>query len=113
MCDPSSHVFVGASGRTNAAGIDRLREILTPHGYTVTTVPLAGCLHLKTAATRVADGALLVNRAWVNPAVFGDVEVIDVDPGEPFAANALLVRGAVVHPAAFLKINLISYFLKR
>jgi dimethylargininase len=94
-------VYVGASGRTNAAGIDRLRAILAPHDYTVTAVPLTGCLHLKTAATRVADGTLLVNRAWVDPAVFGDAEVIDVDPAEPFAANALLVGDAVVYPAAF------------
>jgi dimethylargininase len=94
-------VFVGASGRTNAAGIDRLRAILAPHGYAVTAVPLAGCLHLKTAVARVADGTLLVNRAWLDPAVFGDVEVIDVDPAEPFAANALPIGGAVVYPAAF------------
>jgi dimethylargininase len=94
-------VFVGLSSRTNQAGIEQLRANLKPHEYTVTPVNLAGCLHLQSAATAVAENTILVNRSWVDPQVFGEVSFIDVDPAEPMAANALLVRNAVVYPAAF------------
>lgn len=93
-------LFVGASGRSNAAGIDHLRALVTPLGYAVIAVPLRGCLHLKSAVTAVGDGLLVANRAWVDPAVFGEVEVIDVDPAEPFAANILAVNGVAVLSAA-------------
>src|SRR5262245_16601424 len=94
-------VFVGLSGRTNQAGSDQLRALLARHGYSVTTVSLSGCLHLKSAVTQVAEQTVLVNRDWVEPSVFGAVDLIDVDRSEPFGANALMVGDAVVYPAAF------------
>lgn len=81
-------VYVGLSNRTNLAGIDQLRAILSPLDYAVTAVNLTGCLHLKSAATQVGQKTVLVNRSWVDPSIFGDVATIDVDPSEPFAANA-------------------------
>ncbi len=68
---------------------------------------LDGCLHLKTAVTEVADGVLLVNRSWLDVGVFADYELLDVDPSEPFAANALRVAdpgdgvSTVILPSAF------------
>jgi dimethylargininase len=85
-------IYVGLSGRSNAAALARLRAIVAPYGYTVEGVPVTGCLHLKSAVTELAPGTILVNPAWVDPAVFGDVNVIPVDPGEPYAANGLPVR---------------------
>jgi dimethylargininase len=92
-------VFVGLSSRTTVPGIERLHSILTPHGYTVTAVDVAGCLHLKSAVTRVGEETLLVNRSLVEPGVFGRWKLLDVDPSEPHGANALLVSGAVIYPA--------------
>lgn len=94
-------LFVGVSGRTNAAGIAQLRAALAPYGYTVEAVPVHGCLHLKSAVTQVAPDAVLVNPAWVDAAAFPGFTPIPVDPGEPFAANALLLGNAVVYPEAF------------
>jgi dimethylargininase len=94
-------VLVGRTARTNADGIRQLREILEPLGYAVRPVEVTGCLHLQTAATVVGDRLILANRGWVDPAVFGDVEVVDVDPGEPFAANALRVGDSIVYPTGF------------
>lgn len=93
-------VFVGLSSRTNQAGVDQLETHLVPYGYTVNRVELAGCLHLKTAATPVLDDALLINQSWVAPAAFGGMRTIKVHPTEPFGANALLVQGTVIHSAA-------------
>jgi dimethylargininase len=95
------NVFVGRSSRSDPAGVAQLRGHLEPRGYTVQAVELGGCLHLKSAATVVARGLLLVNRSWVDPGVFRGLEILDVDPDEPFAANALRVDEAVVYPAAF------------
>lgn len=94
-------IFVGLSGRTNQAGIDQLRGFLESFAYTVTAVSVQGCLHLKSAVSQVAPNTLLINRAWVNSDAFGQIDLIEVDPAEPFAANALLVGKTVVYPAAY------------
>jgi dimethylargininase len=94
-------VYVGLSGRTNRAGADQLRTILAPFGYAAQPVGVAGCLHLKSAASQVAERTLLLNPRWVAPAVFGGWEVVEVDPAEPFAANAVFLSGVVIHPATF------------
>lgn len=94
-------VFVGASARSNAAGIEGLRAILAPYGYTVEAVEMRGCLHLKTAVTGVADDAVLLHEAWIDAAPFAAYRRIAIDPTEPFAANALRVADAIVFPEAF------------
>jgi len=94
-------LFVGRSARTDAAGRQQLRRLLAPHGYTVHGVDLSGCLHLKTAVTRIGPERLLVHRPWVDAGAFAGYELLDVDPAEPFAANALLVGDVVVLSDAF------------
>ncbi|MGK7310755.1 MAG: dimethylarginine dimethylaminohydrolase family protein [Candidatus Longimicrobiales bacterium M2_2A_002] len=96
-------VLVGISARTTAAGATQLRSIVEPLGYDVRTVPVRGCLHLKTAATALDDATLLVNPGWVDPADLGGFRAVEVAPGEPDAANVLRVGGRVLmaagHPA--------------
>ena len=94
-------IYAGRSTRTNEAGIAALRSIASPHGYEVVPVDVTGCLHLKSAITRVSPGAMLVNRAWIDAGLFAGWTLVDVDPAEPFAANALLLGDVVVHPAAY------------
>lgn len=99
----SRTVFVGASSRTNAAGIAQLRRILQPLGYAVQKIPVEKCLHLKSAATAVGPETLLLNPQWVPAEAFGSLTRIEVDHDEPGAGNALLVGDTVVYPAAFQK----------
>jgi dimethylargininase len=94
-------LYVGRSGRSDDSGIEQLRAVAWPYGYTVTAVPVTGCLHLKSAITEVAPGVVLVNPAWVDTAVFGNVSVIEIDPGEPYAANGLLVNERLIYPTSF------------
>ena len=94
-------IFVGRSGRSNESGIEQLRAVAWPYGYTVTAVPVSGCLHLKSAVTEVAPGVVLVNPAWVDAAVFGQVSVLEIDPEEPYAANGLLAGGRLIYPESF------------
>jgi dimethylargininase len=95
-------VFVGCSSRTNPAGIRQMRALLGAYGYTVQEVAVRGCLHLKTAATAVADDLLLVNHQWVpvGGGEFSGLDILDVHPAEPFGANALQVGECVIYPAA-------------
>ena len=94
-------VYVGKSLRSNASGIGQLGEILSPFGYGVVGVELAGCLHLKTAATLVAEDTVLLNPEMVDPKAFGGLRHITVAPLEPMGANALLVGDRVIYPTAF------------
>jgi dimethylargininase len=94
-------LYVGRTPRTNDRGIDQLREIVALYGYRVLAVPVDGCLHLKSAVTRVAADALLMNREWVPATLFHDWRIIDVDGSEPAAANALLIGESVIFPEEF------------
>ena len=97
----SRRVFVGCSGRTNAAGVEQMRGILAPLGYTVETADVVGCLHLKSAVSAVGDRTLLINRRWIDASRFDAFTLIDTDPAEPFAANALRVGETVIFPSEF------------
>lgn len=94
-------VFVGLSTRTNQEAAAQLERALAVHGYLVRAVAVSSCLHLKSAVTAVADGTVLLNPAWVDVALFRDLERIAVDGDEPGAANVLAVGGTVVCAAAF------------
>ena len=94
-------IFVGATTRSNRSGAVALQDLVAEHGYLVRPVPITECLHLKSAATAIGDGAVVVNPAWVDPSAFGVDEVVQVDPGEPDAANAVRVGDVLIHAAEF------------
>ena len=94
-------LYVGRSRRTSAEGVAALGALVAPYGYAVCEVPVRGALHLKSAATQVGPEWILVNPEWVDAAHFEGYDALTVDAGEPFAANAVLVNGAVVHSTAF------------
>jgi len=93
-------LFVGHSSRTNEAGIAHMRSLLQPFGYRVQAVDTTECLHLKSAAALVAQSTLLIDPKWIDPAVFDGLELIETDPDEHHAANALLIGETVVYPLA-------------
>jgi dimethylargininase len=92
------HLFVGVTSRTNMAGVEALRALLSPFGYGVEPVVLADALHLKTAVTALTPDMLLVNPAWLPTHAFPGFSIIECDPQEPFAANSLTL-GGIVHLA--------------
>jgi len=94
-------LYVGVSGRTNEAGSAQLAQLLGPYGYRVETVPLEGCLHLKSAGSFIPPDVLLVNPAWVEARAFGEWRVIAVDEREPHAANTLTLGDTTLVSAAY------------
>jgi len=92
-------LYVGRSQRTNAEGVEALGRLAEPVGYRMVTVPVIGCLHLKSAVTALDDDRVLANTSWIDPTPLRGLEVVPVDPTEPAAANVLQVGGVVVaHP---------------
>lgn len=108
-------VFVGISGRTNAEGARQLDAHIAPFGFEVIPVPVAGCLHLKSAVTlaslpsppellpnggsrsvAVAAATLVINPHWIDSKHFGGFDLVEVGPGEPAAANVLRVGEHVI-----------------
>jgi dimethylargininase len=83
-------VHVGASSRTNAAGIAQLRRLLQPRGWTVVEIPVTKVLHLKSGVTALPDGTVvgyepLVDDTSLFPRFLGVPEahgsaVVVVDP---------------------------------
>ncbi|MEO6155746.1 MAG: dimethylargininase, partial [Thermomonas sp.] len=97
-------VFVGISARSNEGGRAQLSEFLMPYGYSVVGVKTRECLHLKSAVTQIAKDTLLVNKDWLADAsAFADYRVIEVDPDEEHAANAVRVGDAILYPDCFPK----------
>ncbi len=94
-------LYVGLSNRSNLEGIEQLQRIVIAFGYSVNAVRLRDCLHLKSAVTQVAKDTLLINRQWVNSAVFGSMRLINVDESEPFAANAVRIGDTLIYAEAF------------
>lgn len=85
-------LFAGISQRTNAEGVRQLGA---------NPVHFTGCLHLKSAVTEIGDNTLLVNPNWVDPRQLGDREIVEVDPQEPFGANALRLGRVIIYSASY------------
>lgn len=94
-------VYVGEAARSNAEGIAQLRAMLAQFRYIVQAVRTRDCLHLKSAVTLVAEDTLLVNPAWVDVAAFAGYRLIEIDPAEEHAANALRIGNSVLYPSCF------------
>ena len=93
-------LYVGASSRSNASGIEQLGALLRPFGYRVLPVAVHGCLHLKSAVTQVAPDALLINSRHVDRESFPGMRFIEVDDAEPSAANAAMVGDDVIYSSS-------------
>ena len=89
-------IYVGLSSRTNAEGARQLAAALEPAGYSLETIVMKDCLHLKTAVSALGDDRVLLNPRMVDGAAFAPSPCIDIDPAEPFAANVICVDNRVM-----------------
>ena len=96
-----STIYVGDSTRTNREGISQLAALAKRDGYEVQPLPVTHCLHLKSAVTQIADDAVLLNPDWVDASWFAGLRIIEVDPEEPVAANALRIGASVIYATGF------------
>jgi len=94
-------VFVGLSQRTNPAGVDALRTILGPFGYSVTAVPVLEVLHLKSACSALPDGSLLVNAELISTSPIQGRKLLPVPKTEPLAGDVLVIGERIIASDAF------------
>lgn len=98
-------LFVGLSGRTNAAGFVFLAGVAAAEGLRCVPVPLAGGLHLKSVLTLVSPAAVLVQVGSAGVAPFDldpllgtGLEILATD--ELFGGNVLALGETVLVSAA-------------
>ncbi|HEY0247454.1 MAG TPA: dimethylarginine dimethylaminohydrolase [Gryllotalpicola sp.] len=92
-------VYVGRTERTDADGVRQLREVVAMAGLdlTVVAVPLPNGLHLKSVATALPDGTVLVAGTEIDPGLFGRALRVPLGSG----ANVVpLDGGTVLVPAS-------------
>ncbi len=102
-----STVYVGASARTNASGIEQLREILAPGGWSVVAVPVTKVLHLKSGVTALPDGTMLgQERNLDDPAAFPAFLEVPEEQGTAvvdLGDGAVLMSAGAPRTAALLR----------
>ncbi|HEV2999253.1 MAG TPA: arginine deiminase family protein [Solirubrobacteraceae bacterium] len=91
-------LFVGRSTRTDEAGFAALARLAREHGLEPVAVPVRACLHLKTAATALPDGTVIVAPDHVDARAFAPGPTVAAP--EPSGANVLLLGGERVAVAA-------------
>ena len=97
------HFYIGISDRTNQEGADQLIQLLERHQMTGEKVPLKEMLHLKSGASFLEEGHMLVGGEFVTHPAFKGFSRLLVDPDETYAANSLWINGTVLVPAKIPK----------
>jgi len=97
-------LYIGRSGRTNAAGIAGAHAVLAPRGFRVIAVELPpDVLHLKCACSPLPDGRVLLAEGTLPAALF-DAAIVSVPFEDRYAANAVALGDHVIaaaeHPRA-------------
>lgn len=94
-------VYVGRSDRTNAAGIEQLRDAVAP--LPVDEIPVTGLLHLLSGVTYLGRNTLLAVAGMAGRPEFAGMRVVVVPDEEAYACNVLALGDRVVAPAGYEK----------
>jgi dimethylargininase len=116
VCEAGTHFFIGISERTNEDGARQLGQLLSRYGFThslVDTGGTSGLLHLKSGVAHLEEKALIVTESLATRAEFSGYDLIQVDPGDEYAANCIAVNGRVLiaagHPRLEVKLRALGY----
>lgn len=97
-------ILVGTSGRTNAAGISQLSDLVARWGCTVRKVETPkGVLHFKTDCSLLDEDTILATKRLAASGCFEGYQVIHVADGEEAAANSIRFNELVLLPDGFPK----------
>ncbi|MEZ0369722.1 MAG: dimethylarginine dimethylaminohydrolase family protein [Candidatus Sericytochromatia bacterium] len=93
-------LFVGLSGRTNAAGAEVLAKTAGPLGMKVVTLPVAQGLHLKSLITLVRPDLAVVLKDSMPLDALAAAGLSWIETDEPAGANVLALGQRVIVSAA-------------
>jgi dimethylargininase len=107
-------VFVGTGGRTNEAGFLALAAFCEARGRTAVPVPTGRGLHLKSGATALDPGTVLIHPSAAEAGVFEGLRVVEVPGDDPEAANVVrLADGSILvatdHPGTAEVVAALGY----
>jgi dimethylargininase len=88
--------FVGRSARTNAAGVEALREAFAPLGFEVHEVDVPDVLHLKCVCAPLGEARITLAEGTVDPSLFQGVDVVQTPADEAYAANCVALGNQVL-----------------
>jgi dimethylargininase len=97
-------IYIGLSNRTQLASIDKVRDILTVHDYTVIAFPVPKGLHLKSGMTCIDENVFILQPAFkeefdaLHHALGEEKTSFIVPEDEHFAANVLPLNGHILIP---------------
>jgi dimethylargininase len=89
------NLFVGVSTRTNAQGIQFLRDALRGYGYSIIPVSVPGALHLKSVCAALDDETLLADPTRLDITALSEYEIVKVPSDEWMAADLLRIGGTL------------------
>ena len=89
-------LYVGESQRTNTAGISALAALSQKYGYEVSSIPVFGCLHLKSACSALPDGRFLINADWIDVSPLPRDRLLHVPESEPWAGDVLVIGERII-----------------
>lgn len=93
--------YVGASARTNDAGIRQFAAILESYGFACEAVPLEKVLHLKTGVNYLENNHMLVSGEFCDKECFAKYTRHQIPENEAYAANCIWVNDTVLVPAGY------------
>jgi dimethylargininase len=112
ICEVDGHFLIGISARTNAHGAGQLAEHLRALGYTSSMIDIRSnpaLLHLKSGIAYIGEGLWAAQRGLQNllrsQGAIIVRDLIMVSPEEAYAANCVLVNGAVLVAAGYPRLS--------
>lgn len=95
-------ILIGTSARTDSAGIEELRGIVSRWGYTVRELRTPpGVLHFKTDCSLLDEDTILSTERLAASGCFDGYRVIHTATGEEACANAIRFNDLVIMPDGF------------
>ena len=95
------HYYIGISERTNDAGARQIIDILRSHGMAGSLLTVQQGLHLKSSASYLENGNVLVAGDFKSSPELARLNQIPVDDEERYAANSVWVNGCVLVPSGY------------
>jgi dimethylargininase len=92
-------IFVGESQRTNASGIQQMRDILRNQTVKAVKTPM---MHLLCGCSYLSKGRMMIAPDLLNPSSFPGFHFIEIPKADSYAADALYLGGGnVLIPSGF------------
>lgn len=95
------HFYIGLSNRTNRKGAEQFISYLEKYGYSGSTVPVQGILHLKTGMSYLEENNLLITKTYEGDSTFDSYNKILIGDDDKYASNCIWLNGHVIVPAGY------------